>query len=355
MHGGWGGAWSWRDVGKELTRREIPWTALDLPSSTHGAHPNTYLADDAREVVEVAKLDGPVVLVGHSYGGAVITEAADQIPNLERLVYIAALVPALGQSATEAKSEVEIMTPSRRRDRASMATSLCSNPVLAHVALYQDCKEKVAAWAVSQLTPQTVASFRSPRSSFDVDVPSRYILCTNDNAIDPTLQKVMSQRCTEVVTLESDHSPFSVASGCADRPPFREHDLGRREHNVELEAIADFLMKFPETTEEQPFRPDVDVYKVAGKIFAIFSPENTPPSISLKCEPTLALELREEYAAVTPGYHLNKTHWNTVSLDGTVPDHELRKMIAHSYEQVVSAASKDAARKMSELKFDSAP
>ena len=110
VHGGWSGAWSWRDVGKELTRREIPWTALDLPSSTHGAHPNTYLADDAREVIEVAKLDGPVVLVGHSYGGAVITEAADQIPNLERLVYIAALVPALGQSASEAKSEVEIMT-----------------------------------------------------------------------------------------------------------------------------------------------------------------------------------------------------------------------------------------------------
>ena len=80
VHGGWGGAWTWRDVGKELTRRDLPWTALDLPSSTRGAHPNTYLADDAREVIEVAKLDGPVVLVGHSYGGAVITEAAGDIP-----------------------------------------------------------------------------------------------------------------------------------------------------------------------------------------------------------------------------------------------------------------------------------
>ncbi len=212
VHGGWGGAWTWRDVGKELTRREIPWTALDLPSATRGAHPNTYLADDAREVAEVAKLDGPVVLVGHSYGGAVITEAAEQIPNLERVVHIAALVPALGQSATEAKSEVEIMT---RLDDAieRQGDFLVLNPVLAHVALYQDCKEKVAASAVSQLTPQTIASFRSPRSSFDVDVPSRYILCTNDNALDPTLQKVMSQRCTEVVTLESDHSPFLSRPG----------------------------------------------------------------------------------------------------------------------------------------------
>jgi pimeloyl-ACP methyl ester carboxylesterase len=212
VHGGWAGAWSWRDVGKDLTRREIPWTALDLPSSTHGAHANTYLSDDAREVIEVAKLDGPVVLVGHSYGGAVVAEAADQIPNLERVVYVAALVPALGQSATEAKSEVDVMT---RLDDAieRHGDFLVLNHVLAHVALYQDCKEKVAAWAVSQLTPQTVASFRSPRSSFDVDVPSRYILCTNDNALDPTLQKVMSQRCAEVVTLESDHSPFLSRPG----------------------------------------------------------------------------------------------------------------------------------------------
>ena len=83
VHGAWGGAWCWRDVGVELTARGVQWTVLDLPSSTHGAHPNTYLSDDAREVIEVAKLDGPVVLVGHSYGGAVITEAAEQIPNLE--------------------------------------------------------------------------------------------------------------------------------------------------------------------------------------------------------------------------------------------------------------------------------
>jgi pimeloyl-ACP methyl ester carboxylesterase len=212
VHGGWGGAWTWRDVGKELTRRELPWTALDLPSSTRGAHPNTYLVDDAREVIEVAKLDGPVVLVGHSYGGAVITEAAEQIPNLERLVYIAALVPALGQSAGEARAEVDTLT---RLDDAIERDGefLVLNPLLAHAALYQNCKEKVAAWAVSQLTPQTLASFRSPRSSFDVDAPSRYVLCTDDNAIDPTLQKVMGERCTEVVTLESDHSPFLSRPG----------------------------------------------------------------------------------------------------------------------------------------------
>jgi predicted DNA-binding protein (MmcQ/YjbR family) len=105
---------------------------------------------------------------------------------------------------------------------------------------------------------------------------------------------------------------------------------------MKVERIADFLLSFPETTEEQPFGPEVDVYKVAGKMFAILSPEETPPAISLKCEPSLALELREEFDAVIPGYHLNKAHWNTVLLDGSVPDRELKKMIAHSYDRVVN-------------------
>jgi predicted DNA-binding protein (MmcQ/YjbR family) len=117
------------------------------------------------------------------------------------------------------------------------------------------------------------------------------------------------------------------------------------------EAIAEFLMKFPETTEEQPFGPAVDVYKVAGKIFAIFSPENSPPSISLKCEPSLALEYREEYSAVTPGYHLNKLHWNTVALDNSVPDAELKKMIAHSFEQVIAGLSKSLRERLSRAEY----
>ncbi len=105
-------------------------------------------------------------------------------------------------------------------------------------------------------------------------------------------------------------------------------------------GIAAFLLKFPETTEEQPFGPNVDVYKVAGKMFAILSPDDTPPSVSLNCDPMLALELREEYPAITAGYHLNKTHWNTVALDGSVPDHELKRMITHSHERVVATMPK---------------
>jgi pimeloyl-ACP methyl ester carboxylesterase len=206
IHGAWGGEWCWRDVGSELTRRGAIWTALDLPSSTLGAHPTTYLADDAREVSEIARLEGPVVLVGHSYGGAVITEAAPDIPNLERLIYVAALVPELGQSA----SELARSGPRTLLDEAIEVHGdvLGINRELAAKALYHDCPDDVAQWATSQLSTQTIASFRSPRGAYDVDVPSYYIKCTNDRAIDPELQELMSARCNEVATLESGHTPL---------------------------------------------------------------------------------------------------------------------------------------------------
>jgi predicted DNA-binding protein (MmcQ/YjbR family) len=118
---------------------------------------------------------------------------------------------------------------------------------------------------------------------------------------------------------------------------------------MKTENIASYLMKFPQTTEEQPFGPDTDVYKVAGKIFAIISPDDTPPAISLKCDPVIATELREEYESVLPGYHLSKSHWNTVILDGSVPDDELKKMISHSYEQVVNGLPKSLRVRISSL------
>jgi len=118
---------------------------------------------------------------------------------------------------------------------------------------------------------------------------------------------------------------------------------------LKIENIAALMLAFPETSEEQPFGPNVDVYKVAGKMFAILSPDDTPPALSLKCEPMLALELREEFDAVIPGYHLNKTHWNTVILNGSIPDREIKSMIAHSYEQVIAGLPKTVRERLSHL------
>lgn len=206
-HGAWGGAWCWRDVGAELTRRGVPWSAVDLPSSTHGAHPNTYLADDAHEVIDVARLDGPVVLVGHSYGGAVITEAAPELANLVGLFYVAALVPELGESSTDVVRSVVGRTLLDEAIRVE-GEHLRLDPALARKALYHDCDEATADWAVAQLSTQTIASLRSPRTAFSLEVPTRYLLCTMDQAVDPLLQEVLARRCDELVRLESGHMPM---------------------------------------------------------------------------------------------------------------------------------------------------
>jgi predicted DNA-binding protein (MmcQ/YjbR family) len=105
---------------------------------------------------------------------------------------------------------------------------------------------------------------------------------------------------------------------------------------MDLEELSDFVGSLPGAAEEQPFGPNVDVFKVGGKIFAILSPDDIPGAISLKCDPVEAEELRDRFAAVTPGYHLNKRHWNTVILDGSIPDELVRAMVARSYGSVVA-------------------
>ena len=92
--------------------------------------------------------------------------------------------------------------------------------------------------------------------------------------------------------------------------------------------------------EEFPFGPEAAVFKVAGKVFAILSVFDQPGSISLKCDPAFAPVLREQYAAVTAGYHLDKRHWNTVQLDGSVPREVLEDWIQDSFELVVAKLPK---------------
>jgi predicted DNA-binding protein (MmcQ/YjbR family) len=92
--------------------------------------------------------------------------------------------------------------------------------------------------------------------------------------------------------------------------------------------------------EEFPFGEDVSVFKVGGKIFAIARLEDDPLAVSLKCEPELADQLRRDHEAIRPGYHLNKRHWNTVTVDGSVPDRMVREMIEDSYDLIVASLSR---------------
>ncbi|MQA86376.1 MAG: MmcQ/YjbR family DNA-binding protein [Streptosporangiales bacterium] len=104
-----------------------------------------------------------------------------------------------------------------------------------------------------------------------------------------------------------------------------------------MDELRQVLLRLPEAVEEEPFGPRVLVFKVAGKMFAIApeDPEDGHLRVTLKCDPALALHLRAQYQAVQPGYHTNKRHWNTVVLDGSVPDEEVVEMIDHSYECVL--------------------
>jgi predicted DNA-binding protein (MmcQ/YjbR family) len=104
--------------------------------------------------------------------------------------------------------------------------------------------------------------------------------------------------------------------------------------------VRALCLGFTGAEETDPFSPEATVFKVRGKIFAIASLGSEPPTISLKCEPALAEQLRADHPAITPGYHLNKRHWNTVTVDGSVPEQLLRDMVEDSYDLVVSALPK---------------
>lgn len=108
------------------------------------------------------------------------------------------------------------------------------------------------------------------------------------------------------------------------------------------DEVLDLCSRFPSAVEDAPFGDDVAVFKVGGKMFALVMLSGEPGKVNLKCNPEWAVELRERHAAVRPGYHASKRHWNTVELDGTVPDDELREMVEHSYELVVAGLTRSA-------------
>jgi predicted DNA-binding protein (MmcQ/YjbR family) len=115
---------------------------------------------------------------------------------------------------------------------------------------------------------------------------------------------------------------------------------------MDLEKFREYCLNKPHVTEGTPFGEDVLVFKVHAKMFALAALDEVPAKVNLKCDPDLALELRDRYEQVGPGYHMNKKHWNTVEIESGISEAELRKMIDHSYELVVKSLPK-AKRKCS--------
>ena len=106
---------------------------------------------------------------------------------------------------------------------------------------------------------------------------------------------------------------------------------------MDVEFIRDYCLKLKGVEESFPFDENTLVFKVGGKMFLLLALDSNPISINVKCEPNYAVELREKYHFVEPGYHMNKKHWNTIVVDGSIKDAQLREWIDHSYDLVVQA------------------
>jgi pimeloyl-ACP methyl ester carboxylesterase len=220
VHGAWHGAWCFDGVVDRLRDAGIDAHAVDLPGHGADAGPLSDLHGDAARVRETLdQIDGECVLLGHSYGGAVITEAGTH-PAVRHLVYLCAFPldadESCGTAAVEA-SEALGITHTGRPNLADAVTinadgTASLEPEAAAVCFYNDCDPQTAARAVAQLDPHTMASLTEvPIAVAWRERPSTYVVCTEDLAVHPDLQRAMARRCTSVVEWPTSHSPFLSA------------------------------------------------------------------------------------------------------------------------------------------------
>jgi predicted DNA-binding protein (MmcQ/YjbR family) len=114
---------------------------------------------------------------------------------------------------------------------------------------------------------------------------------------------------------------------------------------MDVDTLREYCLAKAGTEETLPFGPGVLVFKVKGKAFLLWSFDAEPPRFNVKCDPELAEELRETHACVLPGYHMNKKHWNTVIIDGSVPNAQLKAWVDHSYDLVSGAGKPNKTKK----------
>ena len=216
VHGAWHGAWCFDPVMPLLAEVGVHAVAVDLPG--HGDDPGPFVdlhgdADRVRSVLDT--IDGDVVLLGHSYGGAVITEAGVH-PAVTHLVYLCALALDDGEScAAAAVTETSDLS---YEGRPSLADGWVTHPdgtttltpEGAVACLYNDCDLETVEWALAQLGPQPMANLgQVPDAIAGRTRPSSYIVGAEDKTIHPGLQRVLARRCTESVEWSKGHSPFA--------------------------------------------------------------------------------------------------------------------------------------------------
>jgi pimeloyl-ACP methyl ester carboxylesterase len=211
VHGAWHGSWCWERVTPLLADAGTPYVAVDLPGRD--------LYDDSGAVLTALdQLPGSAVLVGHSYGGAVVTDAGDH-PAVASLVYLAALALDVGESCGSAAASdpdaaaiVHEGRPDLLADAVIEDGLIALDPANARLCLYDECEPDVAEWAVQQLRPHGAASLgQEVRSAAWRTKPSTYAVCERDLGLHPDLQRLLAKRSDRTVSWPTDHSPFLSA------------------------------------------------------------------------------------------------------------------------------------------------
>lgn len=210
VHGAWSGAWCWAPVQCALDRLGVASHTLDLPGRGASPLPLGDLAGDAESVAAAARALGPdVVLVGHSYGGAVITGAA-ALAEVSHLVYIAAFALDDGESVNgflraAPRHRVELADAIRPADEVSTVL----DPEIAGTLFYPAVSDLERSAMVERQSAQLNAAMVQPVSgSPRATTPSTFILCRNDRTVHPEHQRILAGRCDEVIELDRDHFPF---------------------------------------------------------------------------------------------------------------------------------------------------
>lgn len=226
VHGAFHGAWCWAGLQAELDRRGVPSFAIDLPGHGASAEPLTDLHGDAEAVSRaLERIGSDVVLVGHSYGGAVISQA-DLGGRVSRLVYLAALAPDVGEDPAGVMAAFPAPARSGEGERPEPSAAsgplfvrqpdgtLGADPALGPRVFYNTCTPLEQAAALARLCTQKASTFKQPTTRANWrDVPSTYIRCLQDKAVPLGGQDQQAARCTNVVDIDTDHSPFLCAPG----------------------------------------------------------------------------------------------------------------------------------------------
>jgi len=204
VHGAWHGSWCWDRVRPALVDAGFSPHTVDLPSHGEVTAALGGLHDDATTVREAtADLPDGLIVVAHSYGGAAVTEGLAESPNVRHLVYLAAFMLDAGESVLGVAGGTPPPfwegTPDGQAWRARDPENV----------FFNDCPPADIEWAVSRLQPQSASSFAETLAAAAwQDRPSTYVVCERDQALPPFAQGAMSKRATDVVRLDSGHSPF---------------------------------------------------------------------------------------------------------------------------------------------------